>query len=90
MSKTVFVYTMDGCPYCSELKGMLNDEGIVFVERDCDKYELQYEVLTNNTKNEFVPSIEIKDNERLTKRFLTPERDFEELEQAVHLIKKFL
>ena len=91
MSKEVFLYTMDGCPYCQEVKGLLENESIDFIERDCDDYEMQYEILKNSTdNNEYVPAFEIKDNVKMVKRFLVPERDFEELEHAVDIIKKFV
>jgi glutaredoxin len=90
MSKTIFVYTMEGCPYCAELKQLLTDANIDFVVRDTDEYELQYEILKNNTDNDYVPAIEIRDDEKMTKRFLVPERDFEELEEAVERIKFYI
>lgn len=90
MSKKVFIYTMYGCPYCGEIKGLLNSEGIDYIERDCDEYELQYELLKNHTDNDFVPAIEIRDDERMTKRYFVPDRDFEELEEAVEKIKNYI
>ena len=91
MSKDVFIYTMDGCPYCQEVKTLLDNDNVKYTERDCDEYEMQYEILKSNTdNNEFVPAFEIRDNEKMSKRFLVPDRDFEELEHAVHLIKKYI
>lgn len=91
MSKTIFVYTMFGCPYCSELKDMLEEERIDFVERDCDEYVMQYEILKSNTgDNDYVPAIEIRDDKKMTKRFLVPDRDFEELSEAVERIKHYI
>jgi len=90
MTKKLFVYTMSGCPYCAELKDMLDNEGIVYTDRDCDEYEMQYEILKSKTDNDYVPAIEIRDDEKMVKRFLVPEKDFEELEQAVELIKKYI
>tara|TARA_B110000977_G_C10912347_1_gene429808 strand:- start:229 stop:507 length:279 start_codon:yes stop_codon:yes gene_type:complete len=91
MSKKVFLYTMDGCPFCQEVKGLLKEAEIKFIERDCDDYEMQYEILKENTNNnEFVPAFEIRDSDNMTKRFLVPDRDFEELEHAVYLIKNQL
>lgn len=90
MSKSVFLYTMYGCPYCSEVKELLDSEGIEYIERDCDEYEMQYEILKNNTDNEYVPAFEIRDDKKFTKRFLVPERDFEELPDAVKKIKQYI
>lgn len=82
---------MDGCPFCQEVKGLLKEAEIKFIERDCDDYEMQYEILKENTNNnEFVPAFEIRDSDNMTKRFLVPDRDFEELEHAVYLIKNQL
>ena len=89
MSKTVFLYTMDGCPYCAEIKELLNQSNIEYVERDCDEYEVQYEILKTNTNNDYVPAIEIRDDVKMTKRFLVPDRDFEELEDAVKKVIQY-
>jgi len=90
MSKNIFLYTMYGCPYCSEVKELLNNEGIEYTERDCDEYEMQYEILKSNTDNDYVPAFEIRDDEKMTKRFLVPERDFEELSEAIEKIKYYI
>lgn len=89
MSKTVFLYTMDGCPYCAEIKELFNQSDINYVERDCDEYEVQYEILKTNTNNDYVPAIEIRDDVNMTKRFLVPDRDFEELEDAVKKVIQY-
>ena len=89
MSKIVFLYTMEGCPYCKEVKTLLEAESIEYTERDCDEYDLQYTLLKENTNNDYVPAFEIRDDEKMTKRFLVPERDFEELEDAVLLVKRY-
>ena len=39
MNKTVIVYTMKGCPHCTDFKDMLVKEDIDFVDRDIDEYE---------------------------------------------------
>jgi glutaredoxin len=90
MSKTVFVYTMDTCPYCLQMKELLDESKVVYTERNCDDYEMQYALLVDHTKNEFIPAIEIRDDEKFTKRYLTPDRDFHDLPDAVTLIKEYL
>jgi len=35
---TVVVYTMKGCPFCTEFKDMLKENKIRFIDRDIDKY----------------------------------------------------
>ncbi len=42
MDRMIILYTMEGCPYCMQLKEMLTNEGIEFHERDIDKHEEEY------------------------------------------------
>ena len=39
----VIVYTMEGCPFCTDFKEMLTKEGIEFFDRDIDKYKKEYD-----------------------------------------------
>lgn len=87
MKKNVFVYTMNTCPFCSEFKDILRTRGILFTERQCDEYSDEYEFLVENTGNDFIPAIEIKDKVNKTIIFLVPGRDFDDLEEAANNIE---
>ena len=50
---SVIVYTMEGCPFCTDFKEMLTKEGIEFFDRDIDKYEKEYEIFSEITDNHF-------------------------------------
>lgn len=83
MSKNVYVYTVETCPFCSEFKDLLRTKGVSFIERPCDEYSDEYEFLVKTTKNDFIPAIEIKDEIKKTIMFLVPGRDFDDLNEAV-------
>jgi len=83
MSKNVYVYTVETCPFCSEFKDLLRTRGVSFIERPCDEYSDEYEFLVEKTKNDFIPAIEIKDEIKKTIMFLVPGRDFDNLDEAV-------
>lgn len=83
MSKNVYVYTVETCPFCSEFKDLLRTKGVSFIERPCDEYSDEYEFLVKITKNDFIPAIEIKDEIKKTIMFLVPGRDFDDLNEAV-------
>jgi len=97
--KTVILYTMKGCPHCSEMKDILKENKISFVERDIDEYKEEYDLFVEATDNEFIPSFmlleldiineEIQDAPKRIK-LLAPDRDFQELEEALELVKGFL
>lgn len=92
MATHVVVYTMKGCPHCVDFKETLQKEGIEFVDRDIEENEEEYQVFVEVTQNDYVPSLLIIEEEGETyKSFLyAPDRDYDELTEAVELIKKHL
>lgn len=92
MDKVAVLFTMKGCPFCVELKEMLNKEGIDFVDRDIHEYEEEYDIFVEVTGNEYVPAfmlIESPENEPTTELF-APDRDFEDISEGFEIIKAFL
>jgi glutaredoxin len=92
MSTQVVVYTMKGCPYCVELKELLVKENIEFVDRDIEENEEEYDLFTQVVENDYVPALLIvKEGGKDIQSFLyAPERDYNELSEAVDLVKKHL
>lgn len=92
MSKTVIVYTMKGCPHCTDFKDMLVKEDIDFVDRDIDEYEEEYDIFTQLTENDFVPALLIieENGDKAIPHMYAPDRDYNELTEAVDIIKKHI
>lgn len=93
MDKIVILYTMKSCSYCHDLKNMLDKENIEYFDRDIDDHKEEYDIFTEITKNEYVPSfmtIESPNSKRPKTKLFAPERDFDELEDGVKIIKEFL
>lgn len=91
MDKIAVVFTMKGCPYCEVLKGMLEEAEIPFVNRDIDEYKEEYDMFSEVVGNEYVPALMLIENpENEAKSHLyAPERDYDELEDAVKIIREF-
>lgn len=80
------LYGFKGCPYCDELKGLLDEGGIEFKyidinddtnKKECDKvFEL--------AQTDSVPIVLVN------KRILSPEISFFSIQEAFELTKKFL
>jgi len=93
MSKIVFLYTMDGCPHCSEIKKKLKESKIDFEERNIKNHEGEYKKFVEATSNEYLPAmtlIEINENEEPKVNLLTPDDSFDTIDEAVMKIKEFL
>ena len=84
--KTVRIYTIDGCPYCIELKEMLTKDNIEFVEVnvDLEENQIEYNELNRITKSDDVPII------RVGKNLLVPNISFQSINEAATLTKQFL
>lgn len=81
---------MKGCPFCEIMKEQLNREEIEFYDRDIEIYEEEYEMFKEITGNDFVPAfmvVESLDDEPITHLY-APERDFNEIEEGVSIIKE--
>jgi glutaredoxin len=85
----VVVYTMNGCPFCTDFKDMLVKENIEFFDRDIEEYKEEYDLFVEITDNDMIPSLLIiEGNEVAHKSFLyAPERNYNELTEALDIIK---
>lgn len=91
--KKVIVYTMDGCPHCTNFKNLLKESNIVFDERNVDKNEKEYEKFVEVTKNQFLPAftlLEINDGEEPKIELNAPDDNFDNLNEALQIVKDFI
>ena len=87
---SIVVYTMEGCPFCQDFKDMLQNENIEFHDRDIDKYKSEYDIFAEITDNDMIPALLIIEGNDLShESFLyAPERDYNELTEALDIIKE--
>ena len=90
----VYLFSMDGCPHCLEMKTMLDGEGITHEVKDIDEYADEYnEFIKLVDDNEYVPAflcIEIDDNKVVRHLAMAPDRDYQDLEEALVKVKEFI
>ncbi len=92
MDKIVVVFTMKSCPHCQDFKKILDESKLDYIERDIYEYEEEYEMFLEATSNEYVPAfmlIQNPESEKPITGLYAPDRDFENLDQGVNIIKKF-
>jgi glutaredoxin len=87
---SVVVYTMKGCPFCTDFKEMLVKENIEFFDRDIDECKEEYDLFVEITDNDMIPSLLIiEGDENSHESFLyAPERNYNELVEALEIIKE--
>jgi len=88
--KQVLVYSQDNCPYCSELKGLLDTNAIPYTIKDIDKNEKEWEDISKHSGVEYVPTVLVTDKDKGVGNILAPDRDFDELDECIQLIQTHL
>lgn len=92
MDKVAIIFTMKGCPHCTILKEMLDKENIDYVDRDIEEFEEEYDLFVEATGSEYVPAfmlIEGVDLETPKSTLHVPDRDFQDIDEGVNLIREF-
>jgi glutaredoxin len=86
----VIVYTMEGCPFCTDFKVILTKEGSEFFDRDIDVYKDEYDTFSKITENDMIPALLIieGDGDNYKSFLYAPERNYNELTEAVDIINK--
>ena len=82
MSK-IEIYTNESCPYCVQVKEMLEKENIKFIEKVTSKNVEEYQKIVNLTGIPTVPNIKYKNE------YFIPGRDFKTLDQLLGIIKNY-
>jgi glutaredoxin len=80
------IYSIPDCPYCTELKNILTEEGIEFIDVDVnlEENEAEYNQIHEITKSDQVPIIKVG------KQLLVPNVSFATIQEAANLTKQFL
>tara|TARA_Y100000592_G_scaffold98036_1_gene170127 strand:+ start:712 stop:1248 length:537 start_codon:yes stop_codon:yes gene_type:complete len=73
----VTIYTQSTCPYCTNMKKTMDDEGIKYVEKEFTKFPQEWASVIDITQVPVFPTIKIGDE------FLVPRRDFQQVAQAI-------
>ena len=82
----VKIYSIPQCPYCVELKNILTEEGIEFIDVNVnlEENENEYNQIHAITKSDEVPIVKIG------KQLLVPNISYQSIREAADLTKKFL
>jgi glutaredoxin len=92
MDKVVVLFTMKGCPFCDDMKNMLEEEGIDFVNRDIYEYEEEFNLFAEITNSDYVPAFMLIENPETEPKseLFAPDRDYENITEGVKIIKEWV
>ena len=79
----IIVYTSKGCKYCEEIKLLLKEKKIDFVEKDTRENIEEWSKASAFTNLPSTPTIYFKNN------YFVPGRDFQNSEHVVNIIENF-
>ena len=82
MNKKIHVYSTKDCPYCTELKQMLDNYNLSYEVTDVDEEEKEWEEMCKTLNIEFVPTVIIVDDKLDTAKLLTPDIHFDEVQEC--------
>jgi len=82
------------------MKNLLDENNIVYSEKDIDEHKEEYDLFVEATDNDYIPSFMLLELDMISEselsekpkkvKLLAPDRDFQELEEALEMVKKFL
>jgi glutaredoxin len=85
--KTLFIYSEEGCPWCTKMKDQLKENKIKFLTRDIERYSKEWDKVSEEAQTEYIPTVCIVDHTEKTKTYLVPDTDFDEIEEAIEKVK---
>ncbi len=86
----IIVYSQDGCPYCQELKDLLDEAGIPYKVKDIETHQKEWEKISTHSDNDYVPTVLIVNKELKTGKVLAPDRDFDDVSECFQKIIQYL
>ena len=85
---TVCVFTLEGCPYCDDLKSRLQKEGIEYVEYSIEEHKNLWDQIVNKLNHDFLPTVFLKNNENRSGVVLMPNITVENEDDMIQKIRE--
>jgi glutaredoxin len=88
--KKIYVFTLNNCSHCTELKRKLTESGIIFNDVEITKNRNLWDIVLKQTGHDILPTVFIQKEDDGSGVVYTPGRDFQSDEQIIDIIKKII
>lgn len=86
--KVIYIFTINGCIHCSELKRKLKELSIQFHDVEITKNQKMWEAVKTQTGYDILPTVFIQTDNEGNGLVYTPGRDFKDVDEIIEIIKK--
>ena len=84
--KQVMLFSQKNCPYCTELKDLMDSNAIPYTVKDIEEHEKEWEAVSKHSEVDYVPTVLIVNKDEKLGSVLAPDRDFDEPTECLQLI----
>ena len=89
MSVTVYIFTLNNCGYCTNLKKNLKDLSIPYSEIEITSNKNIWDQVVEQTGHNVLPTVFIKKDDSEEGPVYVPGRDYQNETEIVEIIKKY-
>jgi glutaredoxin len=86
--KAIFIFTLNGCEHCAELKKKLTEQNIPFNDVEITKNRKLWEAVKAQTEYDVLPTVFIQTDDLGNGTVYTPGRDFQDVNEIIEMLKK--
>lgn len=87
MSKSIIVFTLNGCFHCKNLKNRLNELEIPFIDVEIGENQKLWDQVVEQTGHNVLPTIFIKKENTEEGPVYVPGRDYQTEDEIVEILK---
>lgn len=84
----IYIFTLNACSHCAELKRKLNELNISFHDVEITKNQKLWDAVKAQTGYDILPTVFIQTDDIGNGLVYTPGRDFKDTDEIIEIIKK--
>ena len=85
--KQILIFTLNGCLQCRDLKMKLTEQSISFKDIEITKNQELWKQVTTQTGYDLLPTVFIQNDDNSTGTVYIPDRDFQDINEIIEIIK---